>query len=178
MQQRLGMVLALLGEYDTAKQMLHEVASALGECSPSCMTLRRACSLVGWGGWYDAAQQMLHEAAPSLGELSRAAPGSAGLPSCPPRWCVHALNCMVDGQPPPPPPGMHAHPAAVVHATHAAPPAACGASPQPLHWVGKTALSLDALLLVLTAAHPPLDVQLPTWGRATQPTRKSTSCWP
>lgn len=30
-QQRLGMVLALLGEYDTAKQLLHEVAPALGE---------------------------------------------------------------------------------------------------------------------------------------------------
>ncbi len=30
MQQRLGMVLALLGEFDTAKQLLHEVAPALG----------------------------------------------------------------------------------------------------------------------------------------------------
>ena len=35
-QQRLGMVLALLGEYDTAKQLLHEVAPALGEWHGFC----------------------------------------------------------------------------------------------------------------------------------------------
>ncbi|PRW56145.1 puromycin-sensitive aminopeptidase isoform X1 isoform A [Chlorella sorokiniana] len=50
-QQRLGMVLALLGEYDTAKQLLHEVAPALvanlGEGNPANEEIDFMLALIG-----------------------------------------------------------------------------------------------------------------------------------
>ncbi len=45
MQQRLGMVLALLGKYEQAREMLHDVAPALGEWSTE--PLHRVCERQG-----------------------------------------------------------------------------------------------------------------------------------
>lgn len=39
-QQRLGMVLALLGKYEQAKELLHDVAPALGERGAEPVSLR------------------------------------------------------------------------------------------------------------------------------------------
>lgn len=68
-QQRLGMVLALLGEYDTAKQLLHEVAPALvanlGEGNPANEEIDFMLALIGLremaaDGVADASRQAAH----------------------------------------------------------------------------------------------------------------------
>ena len=165
-QQRLGMVLGLLGQYDEAKQMLHEVAPALRECRAG-----RACCWPWMQTWcMNCACCCVVLMGASLVHADSGGLGACVAVPAPGGWASHgaSLRWLHDAH------GMAWHDGArrgmALRAWRGMPPmpwqARLRAQPPP----------------ALRPTHPRPAArmnlpQMPTWATATPRMRKSISCW-